>query len=266
MTYSFVSADNLLKLGHELEAHLKLKNPLSVDQAYLRSSLLASHLAVLERNRAYGGPRGFYERSHVFIKREGELQPNEPEYLGVTLPRESDSYFGAKGILDAIAREFSIKLTFRPQNRKPFATGRCADVLLGDVNIGVIGQIHPGLLADLKIGGEAAFFEVDADRIFDSARPKQFTSPGRYPSISRDLSILVPEALTWQEVADVTKRYDAEYVEQYYGQELPDGFKSMTLRVTLTRDDRTPTESEANLLEAEVMKVLAEKVGAVARM
>ena len=68
MTYSFVAAQQLEKLGLEVGQHLKLKNPLSSEQAYLRSSLLPSHLATLERNRMYSKSMRFYELSRVFLR------------------------------------------------------------------------------------------------------------------------------------------------------------------------------------------------------
>jgi phenylalanyl-tRNA synthetase beta chain len=69
MTYSFVSLEQLERLGMDVSRHLKLKNPLSSEQAYLRSSLLPSHVSVLERNRTYAKAVGFYEISNVFLKR-----------------------------------------------------------------------------------------------------------------------------------------------------------------------------------------------------
>ena len=105
MTYSFVAKDQLESLGLDPDKHLKLKNPLSTEQAYLRSSLLPSHLATLERNRKYAKSLRFYEISGVFKKRGAGEQPDEPLHLGVMVFEPNGSLMSAKGLLDALATD-----------------------------------------------------------------------------------------------------------------------------------------------------------------
>jgi phenylalanyl-tRNA synthetase beta chain len=265
MTYSFVSREQLEDLGHDTTAHLKLKNPLSSEQAYLRSSLLPSHLAVLARNRNYAKEVGFYEISNVFLKRGREDQPDEPVRLAVMLNRPAEALAHAKGILDELARALNLKLTVAPDREAVFAPGRAGRVMLGETAVGWIGQVHPERVLGLKVDGEVASLEVDLTPLIEAAGPVQFGGLERFPTIQRDLAVLVPVATTWSQVAAALEALRVEYVSDYYGNELPEGMKSLTLRLTVALPDRTPTEAEAADAEAKALRILERKLGAKPR-
>jgi len=168
--------------------------------------------------------------------------------------------------LDALARELNLEITVEPSGQGVFAPGRAADVKLDGARVGMIGQVHPEKLRALKVEGEVAYIELDLSPLIAGSRPRQFAGAARFPSTSRDLTVLVPEAVTWQAVHDVlADRADTSFVGDYYGSELPEGFKSMTVRLTLSHPERTPTEAEAADLEAAARRLLERKLGAKAR-
>jgi phenylalanyl-tRNA synthetase beta chain len=265
ITYSFVSEDQLLSLDHELSKHLKIKNPLSSEQAYLRSSLLSSHLTVLERNRTYSKTVGFYELSNVFIKRDGDVLPEEPTRLGVTILQPTGALAQAKGILDALASELNVQLSVEAITDGSFDTGRSGTILLGDLVVGRIGQVRQQLTRGLKIDGEVAHFELDFASVANASTVRQYSAFSRFPAITRDLAIAVPLKTSWREVSELVNKYPVEFAGDYYGPGLPEGFKGMTLRVTMSNPGRTPTEPEAAELEGRVMRLLERKVGAKPR-
>lgn len=265
MTYSFVSADQLKGLGLDTSDHLKLKNPLSLEQAYLRSSLLPSHLATLERNRMYAKAMRFYEISGVFVKRGKGEQPDEPLRLGATVLEPEAGYSVAKGMLDAIAHELSVELTIRPMNEGKYAPGRYGEIWLGNNKIGGIGQLHPARVRAMKFEGEAAHFEVDLTPLMAAGITKPYVPVSTYPTMVRDVTMLVPLAVTWEDIRAATSSWDVSFVSDYYGQELPQGMKSLTIRLKLTFPDRTPTEAEAATLEESVLTRLGRKLGATPR-
>jgi phenylalanyl-tRNA synthetase beta chain len=261
MTYSFVSEDQLAAVGHEPAHHLKLKNPLSVEQAYLRSSLLASHLTVAEQNRTYAREVAFYEISNVFVPHTpGEL-PHEPTKLAALVLAPEHAYRRAKGLLDTLARQLGIPdLTVAPAAHDWYAPGRGGSVRLGDQEIGTIGQLHPRLLRAHKLPGEAAHFELGLDALVQAARPSQFSGLRRFPAITRDIALVVPHTLTWLEIKQVLSGYDVEFVEDYYGKGVPEGQRSLTIRLTLALPDRTPTESEAHEFTDKILHRLERKL------
>ena len=132
MTYSFVSGEQLAAYGLAGPDHLKLKNPMSEEQAYLRSRLLASHMAVAERNRSYAKEFGFFEITNVFSSKGQGKQPDEPLKLGATVYRHDRSYAAVKGILDHLLWTLNVQATVKPAENPNYARGRSASVSPGE--------------------------------------------------------------------------------------------------------------------------------------
>jgi phenylalanyl-tRNA synthetase beta chain len=265
MSYSFVSGEQLTKLGLNLNSHLKLKNPLSIEQAYLRSSLLPSSLATLEHNRNFAKSVRFYEISKVFLKQDAGEQPNEPLRLAIMLSEPVAAYNVLKGLLDALAAELNVAIVVKPDNLDPYAPGRSGSLWLGNLKIGTIGQLHPRRLRDLKIEGEAAYFELDLTPLIDATAPRAYKPLSAYPAIKRDLALLLPKNVLWQAVREATANWNVEFVSDYYSVQLPTGTKGMTIRLILALPNRTPTEAEATELEYAVLAKLERTLGAKRR-
>jgi phenylalanyl-tRNA synthetase beta chain len=268
MTYSFVSLEQLESLGLAAHNHLKLKNPLSLEQAYLRSSLLPSHLAVLSKNRTYAKEFGFYEISHVFVKRGAGEQPDEPERLAVTIRRPEAALAAAKGVLDALAWALNVPVVVEPGGEAVFAPGRAGVIWLEGRAVGRIGQLHPQQLRRAKVDGEAAYLELDLTPLVEAATPRQFAGLNRFPATVRDLAVIVPAAVTWREVRQAlagVAGMEPEFVSDYYGAGVPEGSKSLAIRLTIAHPDRTPTEEEAADIEAKAMSILSRKFAAARR-
>jgi phenylalanyl-tRNA synthetase beta subunit len=262
VTYSFVSEAQIEMLGLDPDKHEKLRNPLSLEQAYLRSSLLPSHLSVAAANRSYSGVGDFYEISKVFIKRGNSAQPSEPQRLGVSVVGDQ-SYQRAKGILDALAYEANLTLEVAPANAgKVYAKARVGQVRLGGKTLGVIGQIHPQVLHGLKIEKEMAHIEVDLDPLLSKSSTRAFEPMSRFPRTTRDLTMLVRDSISWQGVREVLGHYNVDYVGEYIGTELPAGHKTLTIRITVSAMDHTPTEAEAVVVETDIKQLLERRLGA----
>jgi phenylalanyl-tRNA synthetase beta chain len=268
MTYSFVSADQLSELGLQHADHLKLKNPLSSEQAYLRTDLLASHLAVAERNRHYADEFGFYEISSVFSPQAGGELPHEPLKLAATVMANAQSYRQIKGVLDAIASQHNITFNIKPlAASSPWADGRVATIELAGQSIGVIGQLHPTVLLQHKLSAEVAYFEIDIASILLAAKPIQHKVEHRFPSAQRDITVVVPASTLWQEVELALSKVSflrATFVSDYIGQNMEPDTKRLTLHLDIVSDSRAPTDSEADELETKVRSVLKRKFGAEA--
>jgi phenylalanyl-tRNA synthetase beta chain len=228
----------------------------------LRSTLLASHLAVVARNRHYAPAFGFYEISHVFKKRAFGEQPDEPLRLAVTLVSPDAALSRLKGVVDGLARELNLDVKVEPAKAKIFAPGRYGEVKLGSKSIGGLGQVHPERVRASKLDSEVAYAEFDLAPLVEAASARQFQGLPRFPVIQRDLTVLVPVETTWREVTGALGDQAVEFVGYYYGSELPNGFKGLTVRLTLSNPDRTPTEPEAAEMETSVWRRLERKLGA----
>ena len=260
MTYSFVGSSQLKAAGLAPDSHLKLQNPLSSEQEYLRASLLPSHLSVLARNAGYGASVGFYEISKVFVPAEDPAtQPAEPVRLGITLLRDQQAYAAAKGLLDMLGSEFNVAFKVEPTEAAPaFASGRTARIKLGRKVVGSIGQLNPETLSGLKVRGEAAHLELDVTSLVTAAQPTTYQGLQKFPGTSRDITLALPYAVTWSRIQAAVsgmKNVRVSYVGEFPSPSLP-GERKVTIHLALAYPDRTPTEAEAERLEAQAITLI----------
>lgn len=264
MTYSFVAGEQINKLEHTHE-HLALLNPLSSEQAYLRTNLLASHLKVAERNRTYAKAMAFYEMSKVFWGQGDGTLPEEPTRLALTIVQSDKAYPRVKGLLDGLALLLNSPVTVKPSAIPNMIVGRCGEIWLQDRVIGTIGQLTTDLVQSHKINQQIAYLEVDIKAWIDMARPTRYLAPPRYPVTQRDISVWVPIAKTWSELSGLLAPWAPEYVGNYNGQGTPVGHTGLTIRLTVAHPDKTPTDAEANEAVDKAMAILERRAGALRR-
>ena len=122
--------------------------------------------------------------------------------------------------------------------------------------------MQPELVANLKLDGKVGHFEIGLEMLMSNSSVRQFAGLHRFPTIRRDVSILVPVGTTWQAVQEGALPDRLEFVSDYYGDELPAGQKVMTVRLEIADANRTPTEAEANDRESKLIAVLQRKLSA----
>jgi phenylalanyl-tRNA synthetase beta chain len=245
-TYSFIGEDQISDLGWDIKDFLKLRNPLSREQGYLRRDLLPSFIAVAARNRNYSKQAGFYEFSKVYRpKRAGQL-PDEQLRLAV-MTVGANSYTRLKAILDRLAGEYAIKLTIIPTDfdKQVMYAGRAAHILSGKHQIGTIAQLHPILAQRHKLS-QVSYLEIAWEELMESSGTKTYHDPGKYPSITRDISFVVDRKITWQQVEIALKDYQVDFINDYYGDDLPKSKKAVAIRATFKATDHTLTDAEAD--------------------
>ncbi len=266
-TYSFISPQHIEQVGWDLKGHLKLKNPLSSEQAYLRSSLFPSLLSTAAKNRHYSKNFGMFELSKLFHKTQKGQLPVESPYLGVITVREKDAYKQVKATIDRLAADFNVQLQVEPFVFDPNIAhpSRAAEIVINGERRGIIGQLHPELTSKNKISGEVGYLELDWDAFVGASRPKTSRSLSRYPEISRDLSIEIDVSVPWVEVERELTGYKVEFISDYYGKGVSKNKKSLTLRLTFRSDERTLTDKEADKMAQKAVDVLKNKFGAQLR-
>lgn len=266
-TYSFISEDDIQRLGWNTKDFLKLQNPLSSEQAYLREVLLPSHLNALARNRTYAKSFGIFEFSKTYFKQgEGKL-PTEIPSLGILTTSPKDSYATVKAALDRLAREFNLDITVEPKvyDKHIAHPTRSGEIKIGKEWIGLIGQLHPSLVSQYKIKGEVGYLELNWGALLKHTGAKAFKPVSRFQQVERDLTVVVDRDISWQQVKDALKGERTSFVGDYYGDDLPKGKKSLTLRLQLVRDDRTMTDAEVGDEVKRVQERLKKSFGAQIR-
>lgn len=258
-TYSFVSKRQLEGLSEDPKNHLKLANPLSSEQEYLRRSPLPSLLAAVGRNEALRDDFGLYEVTSVFEPKPGGGLPDEPRRLALIWRRPGGSYGRVKGALDLLGRRLELALDVAPVDANPFEPGRSAEVRHGRRVIGRIGQVGRRALAEARIKGEVSYLELDLDALLELARPTQYAAPSRFPTTSRDIALVMPLEVTWAQVRQEIVRTGLAspvFLSEYRGEGIPEGKKSLAIRLVMSDPERTLTDDEAAASEEKIVEML----------
>ncbi|MBE6947817.1 MAG: phenylalanine--tRNA ligase subunit beta [Ruminococcaceae bacterium] len=279
ITYSFVSPTifDQIRLPAEscLRNALRIQNPLGEDTSIMRTIALPSMLDILARNSAYHNKSAkLYEMAKIYLPVEGEVLPREVKKLVLGTYGANETFFTLKGELEAIFTGLRVKKAVYTavKDNPSYHPGRCAKVSVDGVDLGYIGQVHPLVAKNYDIGEDVYCAELDFSLLFDLRLPEATYTPlPKYPSVSRDLSILCAEELTVAAAEDVITASAGKLLrgvklfDIYRGVGVPEGKKSMAFSLELRADDRTLTDSDSDAVMAKVLKALEEKLGATLR-
>ena len=255
---------------------VELRNPLSEDHVALRPNLISGLLDVLERNiRAGAESVSIFEIGRAFIPLSGK----EERHLGILLwgslesapnwrsqAKRSLDLFDLKGALQCVIPN----LSFRSGQFPDFAVA--VDICFADERIGFGGQL---VASKSNAPGPVLVAELNADRFLDRvASAKKFRELDRYPSITRDIAMIVPEKLSHVEILRAMQEPAEPLLESV---QLFDLFgigkdvtgtasgKSLAYRLTYRAKNRTLTNEEVTKAHAKIRERLKSELGATLR-
>jgi phenylalanyl-tRNA synthetase beta chain len=281
ITYSFVSPE-LQQLLHPGQATLSLANPISSDMSEMRTRLLPGLIQALRHNlnRQQGRVR-LFETGLCFVPQEnGDLQqiphlaalitgPAEPE--GWNADSRMADFYDIKGDLQSLMLLAEPgAFDFRPSEEPILHPGQGADVWYQGDKVGFVGALHPSLLEQLDIDQPVYLFEIEQQALGHHPLPS-FRELSRFPSIRRDLALLVNEETAVSSLLETIaglgdeKIRDAFVFDVYTGKELTNNRKSVALGLILQDFSRTLTDQEVEESVAAVLHALEQKHNAVLR-
>ena len=279
ITYSFVSPTifDQIRVPTEsaLRNTLKIQNPLGEDTSIMRTTALPSMLDILSRNYAYHNKSvKLYELAKIYLPQEGQVLPYEPKYLMLGTYGANETFFTLKGELEAILSAIRIqKASYCAVNDNPsYHPGRCAKVTVDGVDVGYVGQIHPLVAKNYDIDAEIYCAQIDLTELAEHrmADPTYVPLP-KYPSVSRDLSIVCDEAVTVAQAESVITAAAGKLLRNirlfdiYRGTGVTEGKKSMAFSLELRADDRTLTDTDSEQVVNKVLTALEKELNAVLR-
>ena len=279
ITYSFVSPtifDQIrLDADSSLRNTLKIQNPLGEDTSVMRTIALPSMLDILPRNNAYQNKSvKLYELAKIYLPVEGQVLPEEPKMLMLGTYGAGESFFTLKGELEAIFTNLRLKkASYSAVKDNPsYHPGRCAAVSIDGEMVGYLGQVHPLVAANYGIEAEVYCAEINLTKLFTKQLPDATYVPlPKYPSVSRDLSLVCDEAVTVAQVEDIITASAGKLLrgsklfDIYRGVGVPEGKKSMAFSLELRADDRTLTDTDSEGVVNKVLTALAQQLGATLR-
>jgi phenylalanyl-tRNA synthetase beta chain len=258
---------------------VRLQNPLSEKFTTMRPSLLPGLLDSMSHNRRHG-------RRDVRLFEIGTRFSPKGETRGVAFAwtgsataelwateRRDVDFLDAKGVVEQIATLESVGLAYQPADILPLVDGQAAHVLLNGSVIGLVGRLEPQLADRRALPDDDVFVgELDLDAIASASRHAHLAQPlPRYPSVARDISILIDHSLSAETVrgnirsaAPGTLVLIREF-DRYQGKGVPDGKVSLSLRLTFQSPERTLTDEEVQAGMQKIIDVLVKDLNAIQR-
>ena len=285
MTFAFIERQAALPFCEPGIEPAPIANPLSEKFAVLRPSLLPGLLdsSAHNRRRERKDVRLFETGSRFTAGGEGRAAAfawsgaaDGPHW---SMPTRSVDFFDAKGIVEQICQAFGIGIAFTFAQDPYLVEGRAAAVTTerdgSQLSLGVVGQILPAVAEarGFPAGEEIYAAEIDLAALAAAASGEDLRAEPlpRYPSIVRDVSILVDEALpaaavrgTIRSAAPDTLVSIVEF-DRYQGKGVPDGRVSLSLRLTFRAPDRTLTDEAAQEATERIVEALRSAHGAERR-
>lgn len=274
MNYSFYSKERLEKCGLSEEGHFKILNYLSEDQTHMRTSLTPNILAkISENSREFANMRVFEIGRNY--KDTGNYMPTEQKWLVAAVVQKGEAFYEAKGAMQAFLAAFRTpKPQFKVAKTKlPYAhPKKSLGVLVRGQEIGQVFTVHPGVLKAFDIEQDVAIFALHFNALVEAGRPKvSFKEPAKFPGMEMDISVLVEERKTVEELKKAIQKSDKSNIIQsirlfdtYSGKGIPDGQKSLSFRMELQHPERTLTDEEFTVAQEAIFLAL-EQIGATIR-
>lgn len=272
ITYSFVDPA-LNGLIDPAARTAVLANPIAADMAVMRTSLWPGLLNTLRNNLNRQQTRvRLFEAGGCFVPTEKDYRQDQriggvlygpvmAEQWGC-VPRPVD-YFDAKADVEAL-----IRLTrrhddfhFVPGTHPALHPGQSADIILGGSTVGMLGALHPEIMSKLEFEQPVLLFDVDI-AVFKHAKVAKYTETSRFPSIRRDISIIVDVGLPAANIIEMIQNVagnllvNLELFDEYRGKGIDSGRKSLALGLTFQDSSRTLKEAEIETETTKVIKAL----------
>jgi phenylalanyl-tRNA synthetase beta chain len=264
---------------------IKLYNYMSVDRAYLRTTLLGSLLETLAANLRHRERAYLFELAHVYLPPLAPL-PTEVARLGLAFcgprwpvtwaaPATPGDFYDLKGAVEALLGALRIAAPRFAAARHPaFHPGRCATVAAADgTPLGHLGQVHPLVAERFDLGREpvyAAEFDFDALVRCASVEPTVTALP-RYPGVAVDLAVVVDESVPEAGVAATIREAgrpllaELRLFDVYRGTAIPEGRKSLAYALVYRAPDRTLTAADTADAQQAIEAALATRFQGTSR-
>ncbi|KPK91900.1 MAG: hypothetical protein AMJ88_12125, partial [Anaerolineae bacterium SM23_ 63] len=265
--------------------YIRLANPIASDRIVMRHSLLASVLEIVERNVRIRDRIALFEIGQVYVSSEEGDLPEEPLRLVIALsgPRSPPAWQGSdqkpmdfydlKGLVDEFMTTLHLGPLYKPMEHPTFHPGKCARILIGERQVGVLGELHPKVSERYDLPERPVVAaELDLDLLIESIPEGYVVEPvPAFPPVLEDLAVVVDDEVQADEVEALLKHtggqllVDVKLFDLYRGEQIPEGKKSLAYSMVYQAPDRTLTDEEVAKVRARVIKILESELGAKLR-
>lgn len=265
----------------------KLMSPMTQDHSTLRMNILSGLLDDVAYNHAHKvDDVALYETGRVFYKdSDDQVRPEEVEHIaGVLTGNLTDpswnnhvspvDFYQLKGIVDQFITNLGVNgaITYTSTDRYPeMHPGRTADIAVHGHYVGFIGQVHPKIAKQFKIKQTYAF-ELNMQTLIDLPKTDdQYQAISKYPSVKRDISLLVDTSVSNDQVVELMNKrggaflHDIQLFDVYEGKNVPNGKKSMAYSLVYVNPRETLKDEVVTAAFEKVKKHLTDELNAEIR-
>ena len=278
-SYPWVDEKYLKAAGTDMSTTVRLATPPSPETANLRTSLVPGLLESCEKNLRYFDSFQIFEQAQCFEKGvyspviEEEKLPIHKNLIGGAIVGKDAKtiFFQVKGVIENLPGFCHTESIDFAQKEKPAWADEKVwlNVLSNKKIVGSIGLISVAALneSDIKRTNVAAF-ELNLDELKAlPSRDNKFKHLPVYPLVDQDLSIVVDEAVTWDSIKSCISNMvkDIKFVEEYRGEQIPEGKKSIMFSIKIGNDDSTMTSKQIEKKMGAIINQLKKKCEAELR-
>ncbi len=251
---------------------VEIENPVSLEQKYLRPSLIPNLLKNVEKNEKYFKEIKIFELGKIF--RKANQKKEEKNMLtGVIV---GEAFYQAKGVVDALLDRLGVGGIWYDEHEPTpeeseiviWHPKRRAEIKIDNIEIGFLGEISQKITQSYGIKSKVVIFDIDFEKLSQiSSEEHEYRPISRFPSAIRDIAVLVPLGVKVSQVLD--KIYEAggkiirdvDLFDIYEGEEIPGNKKNLAFHIIYQAEDRTLVSKEIDQVQNRIIKTLEKEPG-----
>ncbi|MEG1158862.1 MAG: phenylalanine--tRNA ligase subunit beta [Acidaminococcaceae bacterium] len=283
MTYSFIHAssfDKLLLATDDVRRQaIELLNPITEEFQIMRTTMAPSLLATASYNLARQHSKvGIFEIGRTFLPQALPLTqfPVEKRVLCVVLSgkrnvlnwneaKDEVDFYDLKGLVEGLLAKLQVQdYQLVPATEPYLHPGKSCGIEYNGEVIGTLGEVHPLVQAAFNLSADCYLLEMKLEPLVAAATTvPSFVHLPKFPGTSRDLAVVVPAEVPMSELVAVMRAKGGELLTEikvfdvYTGKQVEAGYKSMAFNLTFQAQDRTLTDSEIDVVIAELVAVVS---------
>jgi phenylalanyl-tRNA synthetase beta chain len=275
LTYSFISPKVLDMMNIPENSPLRkmtvISNPLGEENSVMRTTMIGSMLETLARNYNLRNESAkLFEIGKTYIPTEEDKLPDEHLKITIGIYGDNADFFVLKGVVEELSEAMCVRgIEYMADKENPtFHPGRCAKVLIGGENAGIMGEIHP--LVAKKYGFEEKVYVAEIEfEAFAGAvdTTKKFKALPKFPAVTRDLAVIIDNDVPVSEIEKVINESCGKILEKlqlfdvYKGKQIPEDKKSVAYALTMRSSEGTLADEEITNAMNKIIKNIETKLG-----